>query len=296
MSNNQFSDRDLEAQISHISDNSQDFDADRYGGGPGQKLNGSDRRLDENNELIYTITTSGTENEYINLDNKKFRKSDLLKAFGGSLNPGYAEKPPRVFANPVPLGLSGFSLTVFVLSLINCGAMGVHKPNIVVGLAIFYGGFIQVLAGMWAITICNTFAGTVLASYGGFWLSYGAIYIDFFGIIKAYDDPVELENAVGFYLLGWTIFTFFITLMTMKSTVTFFGTFLTLTMSFLLLTLGNLAKSKGCTRAGGVFGLICGFLSWYCAYSGVANKENSYILARTIALPEDIFHMSKKKR
>lgn len=50
-------------------------------------------------------------------------------------------------ANPGPLGLSAFALTTFVLSLHNAGA-GVPADgpsNVVVGLAFFYGGIIQVI-------------------------------------------------------------------------------------------------------------------------------------------------------
>lgn len=52
----------------------------------------------------------------------------------------------RVIANPGPLGLSAFALTTFVLSLHNGGA-GVDASgpsNVVVGLALFYGGVVQV--------------------------------------------------------------------------------------------------------------------------------------------------------
>jgi succinate-acetate transporter protein len=49
-------------------------------------------------------------------------------------------------ANPGPLGLSSFALTTLVLSLHNAGA-GVPADgpnNVVVGLAFFYGGLVQV--------------------------------------------------------------------------------------------------------------------------------------------------------
>ena len=43
-------------------------------------------------------------------------------------------------------------------------------------------------------------------------LSYGALYIPSFGIMKAYAtvDPTlkELQNAIGFFLIAWAIFSF----------------------------------------------------------------------------------------
>lgn len=77
-------------------------------------------------------------------------ESARFPAFGGEFQPGlYKPTTAREFANPVPLGLSAFALTLFVLSLINVQANGVTKPNIVLAAAFGYGGLMQVLVGMW---------------------------------------------------------------------------------------------------------------------------------------------------
>ena len=55
----------------------------------------------------------------------------------------------RKFANPAPLGLMAFATTTFVLSFYNTGARGIAIPNVIVGLALGYGGLAQLLAGMW---------------------------------------------------------------------------------------------------------------------------------------------------
>lgn len=61
-------------------------------------------------------------------------------------SPPPAVVPNYVIANPGPLGLCSFALTTFVLSLHNAGAgLPADGPsNIVVGLALFYGGVVQV--------------------------------------------------------------------------------------------------------------------------------------------------------
>ena len=107
------------------------------------------------------------------------------------------------------MGLSAFALTTFVLSLINCEARGVTIPNIVVGLAFFYGGAAQLVAGMFELAVGNTFGGVALSSYGGFWGAWAAIQVDSFGIKAAYaNNTEELHYAVGIFLIGWFIFTF----------------------------------------------------------------------------------------
>lgn len=72
---------------------------------------------------------------------------------GGALQPGHW-KPyeHRKLANPAPLGLCAFALTTFVLSAVNMHARDVTAPNIVVPLALGYGGLVQLLAGMWYVT------------------------------------------------------------------------------------------------------------------------------------------------
>ena len=75
-----------------------------------------------------------------------------LPAFGGEFQPGlYRSVEHRKFANPAPLGLSAFALTTFVLSAVNLQTRGVTVPNIVVPLALGYGGLVQLLAGMWYV-------------------------------------------------------------------------------------------------------------------------------------------------
>lgn len=75
--------------------------------------------------------------------------NSYLPAFGGAFQPGLYKAPDKQYANPAPLGLAGFALTTFLLSLINLGTKGAATPNIIVGPAFAYGGLIQLLAGMW---------------------------------------------------------------------------------------------------------------------------------------------------
>lgn len=78
------------------------------------------------------------------------RTETRLRAFGGELQLGlYRSSRLRKFGNPAPLGLSAFALTTFVLGLINMGTRDITKPNIVVGLAMAYGGLVQLCSGMW---------------------------------------------------------------------------------------------------------------------------------------------------
>src|SRR6266700_3305903 len=119
-------------------------------------------------------------------------------------------------ANPAPLGLCGFALTTFVLSSINAGWFPDKGTNIVVGLALFYGGLAQLLAGMCEFKTGNTLGATAFTSYGAFWLSFAAIFIPGTGILAALTQSGTLHSALGIYLLAWGIFTFLLCLVSLR--------------------------------------------------------------------------------
>lgn len=196
---------------------------------------------------------------------------------------GYSPEPPkpRGFGDPAPLGLSAFALTTSVLSLINMQSRSVTDPNIAVGLAFGYGGIASFIAGMWDFALGNTFGALVFTSYGGFWISFATIYIPWFNIANAsgyVDNPEEFMAAVGHYLIYWAIFTFILTIATIRSSVTNFSLFLTLGFTFLTLAIGHYrGGDEDWLHAGGVFGLISASLGWYLVCAGIWNKGNSYI-------------------
>lgn len=233
---------------------------------------------------VSRVRYAGERNEYLIFGNKKYARNELMTAFGGTLNPGLSPYPVHSFANPAPLGLAAFAFTTFVLSLFNSQAMGITVPNVVVGSACFYGGAVQFLAGMWELLLGNTFGATALTSYGAFWLSYASIFIESFGITAAYEDEKMLSNAIGFFLIGWAMFTFMLCLATMKSTLAFFSLFFFLTITFVLLACGEFSGKIGVSRAGGVFGIITAFIAWYNAFAGVSNRQNSYFTCNPIPL------------
>ncbi|CCK71598.1 acetate uptake transporter family protein KNAG_0H01840 [Huiozyma naganishii CBS 8797] len=243
------------------------------------------------------IQSVGADDKYVYIGREKYPKDELYEAFEGSLNPGLAPPPSRKFANPAPIGLCGFALTTFVLSMFNVNVRSIHIPNVVVGVAMFYGGLVQLLAGLWEVAVENAFAATALCSYGGFWLSFGAIYIPWFGILDAYKDhPDDLSNSMGIYLLAWAIFTYGLTLFTVKSTMMFFALFFFLGHTFLLLSIGAFAQNEGVTKAGGVVGILTSFIAWYNGFAGLSTDQNSYFTLSSLPLPTARCIYRKKNR
>ncbi|KAJ9124104.1 hypothetical protein QFC22_000899 [Naganishia vaughanmartiniae] len=183
----------------------------------------------------------------------------------------------RKFANPSPLGLMSFAATTFVLSMFNVSARGIKTPNVVLGMALGYGGLVQLLAGMWEFASGNTFAATAFSSYGGFWLSFGALYVPQLGIVAAYgENKSELASALGIYLASWFIVTFIFFVASWKASIALSALFFFLDITFLLLFVGEFTGKAAVHKAGGALGIVTAFIAFYIALAGLLTKDTSY--------------------
>src|SRR5688500_18081000 len=147
-----------------------------------------------------------------------------------------ASENVRMIADPAPLGLGCFALTTFLLSLFNAGLLPAAGEPIVFGVALAYGGAIQVLAGMWEFRKGNVFGATAFTSYGAFWLSFWA-FVTFY----APEVPAELHGtAAGWFLISWGIFTVLMLVGALRTTAVLALLFAVVAVVFFLLGLGAL--------------------------------------------------------
>lgn len=170
-------------------------------------------------------------------------------------------------ADPGPLGLAGFAMTTVLLSLVNAHIIGGSAINAVLPLALLYGGGAQLLAGMWEFRNRNTFGALAFTSYGAFWISYYVFARWWLPGLSA----GAANDAAGFFLLLWGIFTFYMLIASFGTNLAIVSIFATLAAAFFLLAAGALDGSVGITKAGGWVGLVCGILAWYTSFAGVTN-------------------------
>ncbi|KAJ3712866.1 Gpr1 family protein [Lentinula raphanica] len=195
-------------------------------------------------------------------------------------------------ANPGTLGLFSFASTTLILSLYNTSARGVTTPNAVVGMALFCGGLVQLLAGMWEFPRGNTFGGTAFSSYGAFWLSYATILIPGSGIADAYADVSSQEpNAIGIFLMTWMTVTFLLFIASLRKNIGFIALFFFLTLTFMCLGAGNFVvasapnASAGLIKAGGALGIVTALIAYYVGMSELLASER----AAVVGLPIGVF-------
>jgi len=170
-------------------------------------------------------------------------------------------------ADPAPLGLGAFALTTFVLSAHAAG----WAPDVIwVGLALFYGGMAQFLAGMWEFKNRNTFGATAFSTYGGFWLALGSFaLLDLFGKVPS---AVNVAQAQGWFLLAFAIFNTYMLIASLRVNLAVFGVFLTLEITEILLFIGFFGGNTSIIHLGGIMGVITAIVAWYTSFAGVINS------------------------
>jgi succinate-acetate transporter protein len=179
-------------------------------------------------------------------------------------------------ADPGPLGLAGFAGTTFFLSVVNTNMLGASVQTIVLGLALFYGGLAQLLAGMWEFTKGNTFGAVAFSSFGAFWLSFWYLL----NHLPEKAPPKDILHGVGLYLLIWAIFTAYMTVAAVRTTGAILVVFVLLTLTFVALAIGWLsesvndfaANSNGLIHLGGWLGIVTALAAWYASFAAVVNS------------------------
>lgn len=177
----------------------------------------------------------------------------------------HAPAATAAIANPSPLGLFAFALTTFILSSVNAGFIpGANK--MVIGVALFYGGAVQVLAGMWEFRTGNTFGATAFSSYGAFWLALG---------FSIWQGLVPSSTALGFFLLAWTIYTGVMLIGTLRINMALIGVFAVLFLTFISLTIAELGGGTGFTQLGGYLGILTALGAWYTGLAGILSSAKA---------------------
>lgn len=179
---------------------------------------------------------------------------------------GVAAVVQRV-ADPAPLGLAAFAMTTFALSIGNTNVWG-PGAKAALALALVYGGGAQLLAGMWEFVRKNTFGAVAFTSFGAFWIAY---YV-FVKVVAPGISAADLPVAVGVFLLGWTIFTAYMTVASFRVSGAVVAVFVLLTATFVLLTIGAFQSSVNLTKAGGWVGIATAAAAWYASFAGVVNE------------------------
>jgi succinate-acetate transporter protein len=174
------------------------------------------------------------------------------------------------FANPAPLGLSSFALTTWMLSMVNAGWFTGTSVPLVLATAFVFGGTVQFAAGLMEMPRGNTFGLVAFCSYGAFWWSF-ALFVQFY----AASVPA---GFIGWWLLMWGVFTFYMWLGSLALNRALQSVFLALWVTFFLLGAADLFAIPALHVAGGYAGLVTAVLGFYLAAAEVINETHGRVV------------------
>ena len=169
-------------------------------------------------------------------------------------------------ANPAPLGLTGFALTTWMLSMVNAGWFTGAAVPLVLASAFAFGGTAQFTAGLMEMPRGNTFGFVAFCAYGAFWWTF-ALFAQFFATNVPHD-------FVGWWLVMWGVFTFYMWIGSLALNRAIQSIFLALFITFFLLGAGEWTGSAALHVVGGYMGLVTAFLAFYLAAADIINETH----------------------
>jgi succinate-acetate transporter protein len=171
-------------------------------------------------------------------------------------------------ANPAPLGLTGFALTTWMLSMVNAGWFTGASVPLVLASAFAFGGTAQFAAGLMEMPRGNTFGFVAFCAYGAFWWSFALL-------VQFYAASVP-PGFVGWWLLMWGVFTFYMWVASLALNRALQLVFLALWITFFLLGSADLFTIPALRQAGGYMGLVTAALAFYLAAAEVINETHGH--------------------
>ena len=169
-------------------------------------------------------------------------------------------------ANPAPLGLSGFALTTWMLSMVNVGWFAGANVPMVLASAFAFGGTAQFFAGLMEMPRGNTFGFVAFCGYGAFWWSF-ALFVQFFA--TGVEGPF-----VGWWLAMWGLFTFYMFIGSLALNRALQLIFFVLLITFAALAGADLFAIPALKHLGGYLGLLTALLAFYLAAAEIINETH----------------------
>ncbi|TET18015.1 MAG: hypothetical protein E3J75_01080 [Dehalococcoidia bacterium] len=172
-------------------------------------------------------------------------------------------KDDVVWANPSALGLAGFGFNTILLQIHNIGWISSTMPLI---WGFFWGGMIQVIAGIIDAHRGDTFGLTAFTSYGVFWIGLSfAFLLQWLGIVKL-DGP-----GLAWTCICWSIFTGYMTAGAFRISWVHVSIFASLTILFALLAAVFFGAIPA--RVAGIEGIFCGATAVYGSAAVIMNAK-----------------------
>ncbi|KAK2053131.1 hypothetical protein LY76DRAFT_620134 [Colletotrichum caudatum] len=183
-----------------------------------------------------------------------------------------APRPLPTAATSLPIGAFSTTLTTLSLSLMEW--RGVTTTNVYIANFFFLAAFGLLISAQWELAAGNGFGYSVFSAFGLFYAGYGAILTPSFGVAAAYGDDVQqLNNALGLFMIIWSVFVLAYLVASLPTNVVYILIFIFVELAFMTVAAsyfaaadGNHTASVGLKKTGGVFAFLAGLIGWYLTF------------------------------
>lgn len=172
-------------------------------------------------------------------------------------------RPP--IADPGAWAVTAFATTSFMLGMYNAGLLPAGGVAVVIPVAFFFGGLIQIIVGILEVMRGNVFGAVVFGTYGPFWVIFAAIETWFAAKIPT----SAADSALCLFLAMFAVITFYFVIAALRTDAVLFAIFALIFAGLVLLSIGAGLPNATITKAGGWVTLAFAVLAWYHAAGDV---------------------------
>ncbi len=177
-------------------------------------------------------------------------------------------------ADPGAWAVTAFATTSFVLGMYNAHLVSAGGAAIVIPIALFFGGVMQIIVAVLEVVRGNVFGAVVFGTYGPFWLIYGLIVQHYAATLA----PASVTSALALFLAVFAVLTFYFFIASLKTDAVLIVVFALVFLALVVLAIGLENGSTRMTEIGGWITLVFAVIAWYHAAGDVI----SYTWGRTV--------------
>jgi len=168
-------------------------------------------------------------------------------------------------ADPGAWAVTAFATTSFMLGMYNAHLLNAGGAAIVIPVALFFGGLVQIIVAVLEVFRGNLFGAVVFGTYGPFWVIYGVLLTLYISSISS----SAVSSALALFLAMFAVLTFYFFVASLRTDMVLAAIFALIFIGLVLLAIGAGTGTVAFTEAGGWVTLAFAVLAWYHAAGDV---------------------------
>jgi len=169
------------------------------------------------------------------------------------------------WCDPGHWAVLAFATTSFMLGFVNSSFINPTAVEIVLPVALIFGGLVQLIVAILEVFRGNTFGACVFGTYGPFWIIYG-LYVRYFASGVA---PSSAGTTAALFLAMFAVLTFFFVIASFRTDWVLVVVFVLIDVALVLLACGAGLNNSTATHVGGYVTIAFAIIAWYHALAGL---------------------------